>query len=155
MNMKEKGTRVLVMLTGSILDERGNPEEPVRVMTTGELKPTPSGGYMLRYQESQEDDATGETLTQDVLLLMQSGRVTMTRLGDFGTTMVFVKDRRFEGSYRTPYGELAMALYATQVSTSLFPDHGSVHLEYQLDVQGSFAAMHTLQLEYIAGDQPC
>ena len=48
-----------------------------------------------------------------------------------------------------------MALYATQVSTSLFPDHGSVHLEYQLDVQGSFAAMHTLQLEYVAGDQPC
>ena len=93
--MKKNGTRVLVMLTGSTLDERGNPEEPVRVMTTGELKPTPSGGYMLRYQESQEDDATGETLTQEVLLLMQSGRVTMTRLGDFGTTMVFVKDRRF------------------------------------------------------------
>lgn len=154
MNMNNKGTRVLVMLTGSTLDERGIPEEPVKVITTGELKPTPSGGYMLRYQESQEDD-TGETLTQEVLLMMQSGRVTMTRLGDFGTTMVFVKDRRFEGSYRTPYGELAMALYATQVSASLYPDHGSVHLEYQLDVQGSFAAMHTLQLEYVAEEQPC
>ena len=50
---------------------------------------------------------------------------------------------------------LAMALYATQVSASLYPDHGSVHLEYQLDVQGSFAAMHTLQLEYVAEEQPC
>ena len=32
-------------------------------------------------------------------------------------------------------------------------DHGSVTLEYQLDLQGSFAAMHELRLTYAANTE--
>lgn len=154
--MEREGTPVLLTMTGSARNERGEAEEPVKLMTTGVLKPSASG-YMLRYQESQTDEGDGSVMTQDIILLMQPGRVTMTRLGDFGTSMVFVKDRRFEGVYHTPYGDLDMALFATQVSVSLAPDHGSVSLEYQLDLQGNYVSMHTLRLEYVAGEdaQPC
>jgi len=151
---EKKGLPVLVTLSGGGKNDLGEVEEPVKLMTTGELKPTTSG-YMLRYQETQEDN--GVMLTQDIILMMQPGRVTMTRLGDYGTTMVFVKDRRFEGAYRTPFGELDMALFATQVQVKLQPDHGSVYLEYQLEVQGNYASMHTLELNYVAGEptRPC
>jgi len=69
--------------------------------------------------------------------------------------MVFVKDRRFEGVYRTPYGDMDMALFATRVDVNLGEDKGSVYLEYQLDFAGGFASMHTMQLEYVASDRPC
>lgn len=154
--MEKKGTPVLVTIAGASRGEHGEMDEPIKLMTTGELKPTTSG-YMLRYQESQTDEGSGTVLTQDIILMMQPGRVTMTRLGDYGATMVFVKDRRFEGAYRTPFGELDMALFATQVSVSVAADHGSVYLEYQLDLQGNYAAMHTLRLDYVISEEarPC
>ncbi|MGN0745570.1 MAG: DUF1934 domain-containing protein [Aristaeellaceae bacterium] len=152
--MKEQATDVVVTLCG-ISGERGE-EDVIRVMTTGQLRRTPSG-YLLRYQETQTDDNDGTVMTQDIILSLQPGRVSMTRLGDYGATMVFVKDRRFEGKYRTPYGELDMAIFATHVQCDLAPEKGSVHLKYQLDLQGSFASMNTLHLEYVAGrqEQPC
>lgn len=154
MSLKDKSRHVLVTLLGAAKNERGEAEEPIRLMTTGELKNTPSGA-ILRYQESQTDDSDGSVMTQDIILMMQPGRVSMNRLGDFGTSMVFVKDRRFEGVYRTPYGEMDMALYATQVDVYLEEDRGSVYLEYQLDFAGGFVSMHTMKLEYVASDKPC
>jgi len=154
MNMKDKGRHVLVTLLGAAKNEQGETEEPIRLMTTGELKATPNG-YILRYQESQTDDSDGSVMTQDIVLMMQPGRVSMNRLGDFRTSMVFVKDRRFEGVYRTPYGDMDMALFATQVDVDLGEDRGGVYLEYQLDFAGGFASMHTMQLEYVASDKPC
>lgn len=153
--MKEEIVPVVIRLHG--VSGTGNGEDDhIRVMTKGQLRKTASG-YMLRYQETQTDDGAHAVMTQDIILNMQPGRVSMTRLGDYGTTMVFVKDRRFEGSYRTPFGELEMALFATQVQCDLSAEKGTVHLQYQLDLQGSFAAMNTLHLEYAAGEGtlPC
>ena len=92
--MKEQIIPVLVTLSGS--SDASGQEDTIRVMTKGQLRQTPSG-YMLRYQETQTDEGDGSVMTQDIILNMQPGRVSMTRLGDYGTTMVFVKDTRFEG----------------------------------------------------------
>ena len=154
MDLKENVRSVLVTLHGASKNDLGEMEEPIRLMTTGELTATP-GGYVLRYEESQTDEGDGSVMTQEILLMMQPGRVSMTRLGPFGTSMVFVKDRRFEGVYHTPYGDMDMAIFATQVNVDLGAEKGSVFLEYQLDMQGGFVSMHTLQLEYAARSKPC
>ena len=147
--MEKKTRPVLVTLVSSAHTEGAEPEETIRLRCQGELRET-ANGYMLRYQEVQTDDETGKTVSQDVILGLQPGRVTMTRLGAFGTTMVFVKDRRFEGAYHTPYGDLGLALFATQVVCKTGPDAGTVHLEYQLDMQGSYAAVQTIDVSYVA-----
>ena len=155
--METKMIPVLVTLQSYSRGEKGEKEQPVRLMCHGKLRPT-GDGCMLRYQEVQQDD-TGETVTSDVILNIQPGdgpRVTMTRLGDYGTTMVFVKDRRFEGAYRTPFGDLGLALYAMQVQCRLAEDCGSVHLEYQLDMQGSYSAVQCIDVSFCAeSSQPC
>lgn len=151
--MDKKVKPVLVTLISGSHRDDGEPGETIRLRCQGELRQTTSG-YMLRYQEVQTDEGTGETLSQDVILGLQPDRVTMTRLGPFGTTMVFVKDRRFEGAYHTPYGDLGLALYATQVSCRLGPDCGKVHLEYQLDMQGSYAAVQTIDVAYTSEGAP-
>lgn len=154
--MEMKGKPVLVALVSGSHTEGEEKEELIRLRCQGELREAASGGYLLRYQEVQTDDETGQTVSQDVILSLQPGRVTMNRLGPFGTTMVFIKDRRFEGAYHTPYGDLELALYATQVNCRLGPESGSVHLEYQLDMQGNYAAVQTIDVTYAAeGARPC
>ncbi len=152
----QTATPVLLTLSGRSQTAPGEEEQPIQLITTGQL--TVSGGtYTLCYQESQPEDENGRISTQDITLQMQPGRVIMTRAGEFGTSMVFIKGQRFEGAYHTPYGDLDMAVYATRVSCRLSPEKGSVHLQYQLDMQGAFAAMHDLKLDYVAGDgsSPC
>lgn len=155
--MEKQMLPVLVTLSSYARGEHGEKETPIKLMCHGKLRPT-SEGCMLRYQEVQQDDS-GETMVQDVILNIQNGReprVTMNRLGDYGTTMVFVKDRRFEGAYHTPYGDLALALYAMQVQCRLAEDHGSVHLEYQLDMQGSYSAVQCIDVSFCAeSSTPC
>ncbi len=155
--MENKPIPVIVTLNSYARGENGEKEQPVRLMCHGRLRPT-SEGCMLRYQEVQQDDS-GETNIQDVILNIQTGempRVTMTRMGDYGTTMVFVKDRRFEGAYHTPYGDLNLALYAMQVQCRVAEDCGSIHLEYQLDMQGSYSAVQCISVSWCAeSSQPC
>ena len=142
---------MLVTLQGGSTNELNEEMDPVRVMTTGTL--SVSGDvYTLTYQETQQDEGDGSVMTQDIQLTLTPQRVEMTRFGDFGTSMVFMKDHRFEGQYHTPYGSLDMAVFATTVHCNLTPTHGRVHLQYQLDIQGGFAAMHELRMEYIAND---
>lgn len=143
---------VVLTLLGRSQTAPDDPGDPIRLMTTGQLSMA-GPMYILQYKETQPDDNT----SQDVVLQMEPGRVVMTRLGDFGTSMAFVKGKRFQGVYHTPYGDLEMAVYATQVSCSLSPEKGRVHLTYQLDMQGSFAAMNELKLEYVANEakKPC
>lgn len=137
---------VLVTLT-SYARTATEEDKPMRLRCNGQLRET-NGGCMLRYQEVQTDDESGQSVSQDVILALQPDRVTMTRLGAYGTTMVFVKDRRFEGAYHTPYGDLDLALFPTQVNVQMRPDGGSVHLEYQLDMQGSYAAVQVIDVTY-------
>lgn len=155
--MDMKPIPVLVTLSSYAKGEHGEKEQPIKLMCHGKLKPT-ADGCMLKYQEVQQDD-TGATQTQDVILNIQQKdgpRVTMTRMGDYGTTMVFVKDRRFEGAYHTPYGDLALALYAMQVQCKVEEDHGHVHLEYQLDMQGSYSAVQCIDVSFCAeSSKPC
>jgi uncharacterized beta-barrel protein YwiB (DUF1934 family) len=155
--MDMKPIPVLVTLSSYAKGEHGEKEQPIKLMCHGKLKLT-ADGCMLKYQEIQQDD-TGATNAQDVILNIQpkdGPRVTMTRLGDYGTTMVFVKDRRFEGAYHTPYGDLALALYAMQVQCKVAEDHGSVHLEYQLDMQGSYSAVQCIDVSFCAESRiPC
>jgi uncharacterized beta-barrel protein YwiB (DUF1934 family) len=64
--------------------------------------------------------------------------------------MVFIPKQRFEGVYQTPYGEMNMGVYARDVDCRIGPDSGSIHLKYQLDLQGAYASTNELHLEYTA-----
>lgn len=145
---------VRLTLESSSRDDDGAVDTPIRIMTTGKLKPT-STGYMLRYVESATDEGTGEIMSSPVTLTLQPDRVVMNRAGEFGSTMVFVKDTRFQGLYHTPYGDMGLALYTTHVYCKAAKDKGTVRLEYQIDMNGRYAATQTIALDYVAEGVPC
>ena len=101
---KQDKTPVLINLVSTIRDEEGEQEAPMQLFCRGELKKTASG-YLIRYQESMPTEDDSEMVTSDVILSLSEHRVTMSRPGEYGTTMVFVKDQRFEGAYHTPFGD--------------------------------------------------
>ena len=111
------------------------PDYPIQLMTVGKLKYTNPDEIRLEYQESQQDEETGEILK-----------------GDFSNTMVFVKGQRFEGVYRTPYGEMDMAVFTREAACRFGRSEGNMHLKYQLDIQGSYASTNELHLEYRTGN---
>ena len=87
---KQDKTPVLINLVSTIRDEEGEQEAPMQLFCRGELKKTASG-YLIRYQESMPTEDDSEMVTSDVILSLSEHRVTMSRPGEYGTTMVFVK----------------------------------------------------------------
>lgn len=139
-----KKQEVLLSVSGSTQgQEDGEKEEAVRLLTTGFLSGR-KDDWRIDYTETQEGNDT-----HDITLTLNRGVVTMQRKGPFATSMVFEKGRRFEGSYVTPYGDLDMGIFATQVKYSVDEEMtGEVQLQYQLDLQGQFAAMHELRIRF-------
>ena len=143
--METKTIPVLLTLTGHA--SAGDQEaDAVKLTTLGHFTygDYPAGKAKLTYKEVQEDG--GETST--IELTIGKNDVTMTRLGDYGTSMVFSPGQRYEGSYHTPFGEMDMAVFASMVQCHLTPDQGDIKLVYQLDLQGQFAAEHELNMQF-------
>jgi len=126
------------------------PDFPIQFMTKGKLTLGDDDPAVLEYTESQQDEETGEINTALVTLTLEKNRVTMTRRGECSNTMVFVPEQRFEGIYSTPYGDMDMAVYSRRVRCDIGEKRGSVHLKYQLDIQGAYASSNELHLEYAA-----
>ncbi len=135
----------------SVIGENRTPDsdetETVRIVTVGTLSRL-GDGWRLTYTESDPDGSS----SQQVDITVRGGRIQMERTGDCSTTMVFEKGKRFDGSYRTPWGDLSMGIYTTQVSFSPERDKGLLKLVYQVDIQGRFTAMHDLTLSFASND---
>ena len=126
------------------------PDYPIQFMTVGNLNYTNPDEVLLEYVESQQDDETGEIMKAEISLHLQKGKITMERKGDYSSTMVFSKGQRFEGVYRTPYGEMDMAVFTKEAACRFGKAEGNMHLKYQLNIQGSYASTNELHLEYRA-----
>lgn len=137
--------QVLLSVAGQSQVEKNDPPETVRLLTTGTFTGT-RDAWRIDYTETQPDDSQ----SHDVILTLESGVVTMQRVGDYSTSMVFEQGRRFEGCYHTPFGALDMGVYATQVKYQVDEngESGEVNLKYQLDLQGQYAAMHELHIRF-------
>lgn len=138
-----KGIPILISLDAQSTTD-GQPEETMRMITTGELFETP-GETVIRYEETLDEG----TSAQKVKLTIRDHMITMDRNGTFDTSMVFQKGKRFEGQYRTPYGAIAMALYCTKAQFSQDREGGEMSLQYQLDLSGQYAAMHDMRLHFL------
>ena len=145
----EKQTPVLINLL-AIARYDHTPDYPIQFMTTGTLRYINQDEALLQYVESQQDEETGEIIHSDIILSVLDGRITMERKGDFSNTMVFARGQRFEGVYHTPYGEMDLAVFTKEAVCRFGKDDGSVHLKYQLNIQGNYSSSNELHLEYKA-----
>ena len=141
-----RSKKVLLSVTGKSQDLADNSSgDEVRLFTTGELSGDRST-WRLHYHETQPDDSEPHSVT----VTMRDGVVTMNREGPFGTDMIFSEGSRFEGTYNTPYGNLDLAVFPTQVRYHVDDKRGEVFLRYQLDIQGQYPSMREMRIRFAA-----
>lgn len=137
-----------VLLRMKSASDNGDGEPTVIASTVpGELR-IDGEKYILSYDEILEDEGDSSVLSQHIELIMTADCVEMHRTGDINTVMVFKRNRRFEGTYQTPFGAMTMGILASKVVTDLRPDGGSFDLQYQLDTQGMFASLLTMSASW-------
>ena len=138
-----KGIPILISLDAQATTD-GQPEETMRLITTGELLEKPEE-TVIRYEESLDENEP----PQKIQLTIHGGAITMNRQGTFDANMVFEKGKRYESQYHTPFGDLDMALYCTRASFTQDREGGELSLQYQLDLSGQFAAVHEMKLHFL------
>ena len=143
---ENQGIPVLISLS-ALASYDGTPDDPIRMRTSGTLFPG-ADRSLLQYKEIQEDQETARILEADIQLVLRKDQVTMNRIGDYSNTMLFKKNIRYETLYHTPYGDLNMSVFTKEARWRSAGGSGSVHLRYDLSMQGSYASTNELRLEY-------
>jgi len=114
-------------------------EYSCELTTSGEFELTEKGCTVV-YTETDEE-LTNCVTTLDV---EGSKRISMTRAGKYNTEMIIEKDRRHTCYYSTPYGELAMGVYAKSIVNEIGENGGSLKFSYTIDFNNAPASENEL-----------
>ena len=134
---------VLLSITG-VSKTNGIPDDAIKMFTTGYLSGE-GDSWKLRYSETSPDDIKDKN---HVTLMMSNGMITMTNSQNKGADMFFVRGSRYQGVYRTPYGDLDLAVFPSVVDYRIGRDSGEINLSYQLDFDGPYASDHERHILY-------
>jgi len=136
--MSEKN--VIILIRGRQSFE-GAPSEPVELVTEGILRQE-KDTYVLSYQESEVTGLAGTLTTFQV----EPQCVTLLRVGEFNSQMVFEEGRRHMSLYNTPYGELAMGIRTRRMRWSLNEAGGEIDIDYDVEIDHQVTGVHTFQI---------
>lgn len=81
-------------------------DDTIELVTEGCLEPDGDDGYTLSYQESELTGLEGTLTTFQI----ERDRVTLLRVGEVNSQMVFEEGRRHLSMYDTPYGALSVGI---------------------------------------------
>ena len=141
--MAQRGRPILISLAAGVLDD-GHGDDAIHLLTHGELT-RDEQGVTITYDEQLDESEPACHVT----LTVANDTLTVQRRGAYETQMVFLKGKRFESQYVTPYGTADMAVFCTRMRFEMDEDGGEIKLQYQLDFGGSFAAVHELVLQFL------
>ena len=91
--------------------------------------------YILSYQES-ELTGLGGTLTT---FQVEGGQVTLLRVGEFNSQMVFQEGRRHLSMYNTPYGAMSVGVHTRHLLAQLSDQGGDIEVDYAIEVAHALA----------------
>ena len=118
-------------------------DDTIELVTEGCLEPDGDEGYTLTYQESQLTGLEGTLTTFQI----EPDRVTLLRVGEVNSQMVFEEGRRHLSMYNTPYGALAVGINTKKMRTQLSPDGGSIEINYALEIDHAVAGENLFHIQ--------
>ena len=90
------------------------------------------GKFYITYSE-HKDMGMGDSR---IMLKVEPDTVTMRRMGDFATVMVYKKNEITEFIYRVPYGELNLKIKTLEIENNLTANGGTLKFSYDLFAGG-------------------
>ena len=120
---------------------QGQDPDTVELVTEGRLQ-REGDSYTLSYQESEITGLEG-TLTT---IRVEPEQVTLLRVGEFNSQMVFQEGRRHLSMYNTPYGAMAIGVNTRHLLADLSDKGGDIEIDYALEVDHAVAGRNSFQI---------
>ena len=112
----------------------GMPPDVMELVTKGRLS-RDGESYILSYQES-ELTGLNDTLTT---IQVEGEQVTLLRVGEFNSQLVFQEGRRHLSMYNTPYGAMAIGVNTCHLLAQLTDQGGDIEVDYTIEVDHALA----------------
>ena len=145
MNFKEKD--VIISIRGAQSFD-GMDDDVIELVTSGMLSRNDSG-YHLSYQETELTGLGGTTTTFHV---EPNNKVTLIRLGEVNSQMVFEEQKKHISAYETPYGAMTVGVAAHRVFTDLSEIGGTLEIDYALEIDHAIAGENCFRIQVRTAD---
>ena len=123
------------------------PPDVIELVTQGRLE-RQGESYTLSYQESELTGLDGTLTTIQV----DSDQVTLMRVGEFSTQMVFQEGRRHLSMYNTPYGAMAIGVNTRHLLAELSDRGGDIEIDYAIEVDHALAGRNIFRISVKEAD---
>lgn len=131
---------VIVTVLGIQRDADGQ-ETRIETVANGKIHQKGDMHY-LTYREREEDGSDTATLIK-----VNETAMTLVRRGQIEHEQRFQADRRENGTYKTRYGTIHMAVDTHSLELSMVDLSGSIVLEYDLHVEGQWQSHNLLSIK--------
>ena len=125
---------VIISIRG-IQSLNDDPPEVVELVTEGRLMDCGDAGYTLSYQESEITGLEGTLTTFQV----EPDCITLMRMGEFNSQLVFQPGRRHFSMYNTPYGALSIGINTNKMRADLDESGGQIEINYAIEIDHAVA----------------
>ena len=119
----------------------GTPPDVVELVTEGRLA-REGESYTLSYQESELTGLEGTLTTIQV----DGGQVTLLRVGEFNSQLVFQEGRRHLSVYNTPYGAMSVGVHTRHLLAELNDQGGDIEVDYEIEVDHAMAGRNIFRI---------
>ncbi len=127
---------VIISIKGMQKYENAEPDT-IELVTGGRLE-RDGESFTLSYQESAVTGMDGTLTTFQI----EPERVTLLRVGEYTSQMVFQEGRRHMSMYNTPYGTLSIGVNTRHLTAQVGESGGDIEIDYAIGTG--------LQLEAVA-----
>lgn len=132
---------VIISIKG-VQSTEGEQPEVIELVTEGKLLDCGDAGYTLTYQESQLTGLEGTLTTFQV----EPDCITLMRVGEVNSQMVFEEGRRHLSMYDTPYGALSVGINTRKMRAELDARGGSIEIDYAIEIDHALAGQNLFRI---------
>lgn len=131
----------VVISVKGIQKYEGAPPDVVELVTEGVLARY-GENYTLSYQESELTGLEGTLTTIHV----DGDEVSLMRVGEFNSQMVFREGRRHLSLYNTPYGAMTIGVHTRHLLAELTDQGGELEVDYSVEVDHTVAGRNIFHI---------
>lgn len=118
-------------------------DDTIELVTEGCLEPDGDDGYTLSYQESELTGLEGTLTTFQI----ERDRVTLLRVGEVNSQMVFEEGRQHTSLYETPFGELSVDIQTSSLRHNLSERGGVMEIRYSIAVEHTVTGRNCFKIQ--------
>ena len=135
MRMKD----VIISVTG--VQQGVNGPDAMELVTAGQYGQDEKE-TLLTWQESELTGLEGTLTTFQI----ERDRVTLLRVGEVNSQMVFEEGRRHLSMYDTPYGALSVGINTRKMRAELDARGGSIEIDYAIEIDHALAGQNLFRI---------